>query len=387
MVQSMPDASPAKWHLAHTTWFFEEFVLAPFDPSHRWDDERWRVLFNSYYEGVGPQHTRSARGLLSRPSLAEVRAWRRSVDDRMAALLARADDAALAVTLLGTHHEEQHQELILADIKHALWSNPIHPPYTSDAPTDRASDAAASLPLVWTAFDEALVDIGADGAAFAFDNETPRHRGLVEGFSLASRPVTNAEYAAFIADGGYEKTGLWLSDGWAAVQAGRWRAPLYWDADDGSPRERRVFGLRGWRPIEPEAPVCHVSFFEADAYARWAEARLPTENEWEAAAQGRPVDGNFVESGRWSPAPAMGPGVAQLFGDVWEWTASDFAPYPGFVAFPYRDYSEVHFGRGYKVLRGGSWATRPIAIRNSFRNWDLPQRRQIFAGFRCAADA
>jgi ergothioneine biosynthesis protein EgtB len=383
MVQSMPDASPAKWHLAHTTWFFEEFVLAPSDPSHRWEDERWRVLFNSYYEGVGPQHTRSARGLLSRPSLAEVRAWRRSVDDRMAGLLAHADEAALAVTLLGTHHEEQHQELLLTDAKHALFSNPLHPSYASDAPSVSAIEADAS----WTSFDEAVVEIGADGVAFAFDNETPRHRALVETFSLASRPVTNAEYAAFIADGGYAQAGLWLSDGWAAVQSGHWRAPLYWETDDGSPPPRRVFGLRGWQPMEPEAPVCHVSFYEADAYARWAGARLPTESEWEAAAQGHAVDGNFVESGRLSPAPATGPGVTQLFGDVWEWTASAYRPYPRFrpLGGLLAEYNGK-FMSGQMVLRGGSCLSPRDHLRVTYRNFFPPGARWQMSGFRLARD-
>ncbi|MGA7123720.1 MAG: ergothioneine biosynthesis protein EgtB [Polyangiaceae bacterium] len=384
MVQSMPDASPAKWHLAHTTWFFEEFVLAPSDPSHRWDDERWRVLFNSYYEGVGPQHTRSARGLLSRPSLAEVRAWRRSVDDRMAGMLPHADEAALAVTLLGTHHEEQHQELLLTDAKHALFSNPLHPSYASDAPPASAIEAAAS----WTSFDEAMVEIGADGVAFAFDNETPRHRVLVETFSLASRPVTNAEYAAFIADGGYAQAGLWLSDGWAAVQSGRWRAPLYWETDDGSPQPRRVFGLRGWQPMEPEAPVCHVSFYEADAYARWTGARLPTENEWEAAAQRHAVEGNFVESGRLSPAPAMGPGLTQLFGDVWEWTASAYRPYPRFrpLGGLLAEYNGK-FMSGQMVLRGGSCLSPRDHLRATYRNFFPPAARWQMSGFRLARDA
>jgi ergothioneine biosynthesis protein EgtB len=382
MVQSMPDASPTKWHLAHSTWFFEEFVLARFDPAHRWRDERWRVLFNSYYEGVGPRHARPARGMLSRPSLDEVRAWRTIVDERMLALLAQADQDMLAVTLLGVHHEEQHQELILTDAKHALWHNPLRPAYAEPGPPSSATTAVA--PLAWIAFDEAMVDVGHDGTTFGFDNETPLHRTFVDAFALASRLVTNAEYVAFVEDGGYDRSPLWLSDGWGAVQSGGWRAPLYWEREGG---DWRTFGLRGLRALDPHAPVCHVSFYEADAYARWAGARLPTEHEWERVASHRPVDGNFVESGLLAPAPAPAPGQPQLFGDVWEWTGSAYLPYPRFrpLAGALGEYNGK-FMSGQMVLRGGSCFTPRAHIRATYRNFFPPATRWQMSGVRLAGD-
>jgi ergothioneine biosynthesis protein EgtB len=385
MVQSMPDASPAKWHLAHTTWFFEEFVLARFDRAHRWRDERWRDLYNSYYEAVGRQHARSARGLLSRPSLDEVRQWRGSVDDRMMSLLARADDAALAVALLGTHHEEQHQELILTDVKHALWSSPLNPPYRPDRPHGATDPIRA--PLTWLSFDEGTVDIGHGGGSFAFDNETPRHRVLVGAFAMASRLVTNAEYAAFADDGGYDRSALWLSDGWSALQAGGWRAPLYW--------QRRqegggwwAFGYSGMRPLDPAAPVCHVSFYEADAYARWAGARLPTEHEWESVARDGTIGGNFLESDLLAPAPARGHGMTQLFGDAWEWTASAYLPYPRFrpLEGALGEYNGK-FMSGQMVLRGGSCLSPSDHLRASYRNYFPPAARWQMTGIRLARDA
>jgi ergothioneine biosynthesis protein EgtB len=399
MVQSMPDASPAKWHLAHTTWFFEEFLLARYDPSHRWGDERWRVLFNSYYEGVGPRHARAARGVLSRPSLDDVLGWRRAVDERMLRLLRDAGADALVATLLGTHHEEQHQELILTDAKHALWSNPLHPAYARAAgrlvEPARVLDATAAadhVPLLWAGFDEALVGVGHGGTGFAFDNETPHHRVLVEAFALASRLVTNAEYAAFIDDGGYDHAGLWLSDGWAAVQSGDWRAPLYWQREgDGW----HTFGMRGPTRLEPAAPVGHVSFYEAEAYARWAGARLPTEHEWERVASSHAVDGNFVESGELAPAPARAnrastadqPVVSQLFGDVWEWTASAYLAYPRFhpLGGALGEYNGK-FMSGQMVLRGGSCFTPRAHIRATYRNFFAPGTRWQVSGIRLARD-
>ncbi len=329
LVQSMADASPTKWHLAHTTWFFEEFVLARFDARHRWDDERWRVLFNSYYESAGPRHPRMARGLLSRPSLEEVRAWRARVDEQMLALLVSASPDAIAVTLLGTHHEEQHQELILTDAKHALASNPLRPAYASAAAPAVEHGAP---PLRWRTYEERMGRVGHDGKGFAFDNEGPRHRVLVGAFSLASRLVTNREYARFIDDGGYERPELWLSDGWSATRAESRAAPLYWERDE---RGWTHFTLRGTRTLDDDAPVSHTSFYEADAYARWAGARLPTEDEWEMAAEGLAVEGNFLEGGVLAPAVARArghendePAMTQLFGDAWEWTASAYLPYP-----------------------------------------------------------
>jgi ergothioneine biosynthesis protein EgtB len=363
MVQSMPDASPAKWHLAHTTWFFEEFVLARHEPEHRWPDARWRVLFNSYYEGAGPRHARPLRGALSRPSLEEVRAWRASVDARMRGLLllpqlGRARDAhAVRLALLGTHHEQQHQELILTDVKHALYCNELRPEYTRAAADDPA-DRAAAAPA-WIAFDEALVDIGHSGEGFAFDNEMPRHRVLVGAFRLASRLVTNAEYRAFVDDGGYRRPELWLSDGWAAVQAGGWTGPLYWEGD-------RAFGLRGMQPIAPHRPVVHVSYYEAEAYARWAGARLPTEAEWERGAAG---------------------GATQLFDEAWQWTASAYLPYPRFQPFDgaLGEYNGK-FMSGQMVLRGGSRFTPSDHTRATYRNFFPPGARWQASGIRLAAD-
>ncbi|HEY3817391.1 MAG TPA: ergothioneine biosynthesis protein EgtB [Polyangiaceae bacterium] len=381
MVQSMPDASPAKWHLAHTTWFFEEFVLAPHEPGHRWPDERWRVLFNSYYEAVGPRHARPARGLLSRPPLDEVRAWRSRVDARVLELLPSLGGAALEAVSLGTHHEEQHQELLLTDVQHALSGSELRPAYT-DRPL-AASPAGSAAPLAWTSFDEAVVDLGHAGDGFAFDNETPRHRALVGPFRLASRLVTNGEYRAFVDDGGYDRAELWLADGWAAAKSGAWRGPLYWD-DAGE----HAFGMRGMQPLDPALPVAHVSHYEADAFARWAGARLPTEPEWERAAQGRAVEGNFVDSGRLATSPARGEGMAQLFGDVWEWTGSAYLPYPRFrpLEGALGEYNGK-FMSGQMVLRGGSCFSPREHLRASYRNFFPPHARWQVSGVRLARDA
>ncbi|HVI59593.1 MAG TPA: ergothioneine biosynthesis protein EgtB [Luteimonas sp.] len=385
MVQSMADASPAKWHLAHTTWFFERFVLGA-RPGYVPVDAHWDFLFNSYYHSVGPMHARPRRGLLSRPSLAQVLDYRGEVDARMERRFAAGDlDAdAARVLLLGTHHEQQHQELLLTDIKHALWSNPLAPTYRGDL----ATRAGAATPLRWIAREEAIADIGAApwprAAAFAFDNESPRHRVLVPAHALASRPVGNAEYAQFVADGGYDDPALWLSDGWALLQAEGWRRPLYWH-EDGA----REFTLGGWRERDPHAPACHVSYYEADAFARWAGARLPTEAEWEQAAAGVAVDGNFVESGALHPQAARddGAGLQQLFGDVWEWTASAYTAYPGFAPLPgsLGEYNGK-FMNGQWVLRGGSCATPRDHARASYRNFFPPSARWQFSGLRLARD-
>jgi ergothioneine biosynthesis protein EgtB len=395
LVQSMPDASPTKWHLAHTTWFFEEFVLARFDPAHRWHDERWRFLFNSYYEAAGPRHPRRARGLLSRPSLDEVRAWRARVDERMLALLAGADAPARAIVLLGTHHEEQHQELLLTDAKHALAANPLRPAYVRGAPTRPAPDvpaetaaAAAWAPLEWPAHEGRVAWIGHDGAGFAFDNEGPRHRVLVDSFRLASRLVNNGEYAQFVEDGGYARPELWLSDGWAMATAEGWNAPLYWERAAGG---WSVFTFRGVEPLDRGAPVTHASFYEADAYARWAGHRLPTESEWEIAAGTRPVEGNFVESGRLSagvPGPDADGGEQQLFGDAWEWTASAYLSYPKYrpAAGALGEYNGK-FMSGQMVLRGGSCLSPRAHLRASYRNFFPPHVRWQMTGIRLAQDA
>src|SRR5271165_39210 len=298
-IQSMPDASPVKWHLAHTSWFFETFVLEPYLPGYRLFDAAFRMLFNSYYNAVGAKHPRPQRGLLSRPSLAEVHAYRAHVDAGVRSLFARATPEPRLRELLelGLQHEQQHQELILTDVLHLLSCNPLKPAYAKAAP---AQDAGAAVPLAWIAFGEGVVEIGHDGAGFAFDNETPRHRQYVDAFALASRPVTHGEYAAFVVEGGYRRPELWLSEGWDWLQTNRIVAPMYWEDESGA----QVFTLRGMEPSEPDAPVCHVSLFEADAYARWAGARLPTEAEWEVAAAAVPIAGRFVEGGALRPRPA-----------------------------------------------------------------------------------
>jgi ergothioneine biosynthesis protein EgtB len=394
LVQSMPDASPTKWHLAHTTWFFEEFVLARFDRAHRWHDERWRFLFNSYYEAAGPRHPRPARGLLSRPSLEEVRTWRARVDERVLALLASGDEAALAVVLLGTHHEEQHQELILTDAKHALAANPLRPAYDASVPAAAGATVAstrAPAPLDWVRHEGRVAWVGHEGPGFAFDNEGPRHRALVESFQLATRLVTNSEYARFVEDGGYERPELWLSDGWAAATAEGWTAPLYWERGaDGW----NVFTFRGMQPLESAAPVTHASLYEADAYARWAGHRLPTEAEWEIAATGRPVEGNFVESGRLSAGAVdarrdgRDGAELQLFGDAWEWTASAYLPYPKYrpVAGALGEYNGK-FMSGQMVLRGGSCLSPQAHLRATYRNFFPPHVRWQATGIRLARDA
>ena len=381
MVQSMPDASPAKWHLAHTTWFFEEFVLARFDRGHRWRDERWRVLFNSYYEAVGPRHARPARGVLSRPSLDAVRAWRAWVDERVLALLPEVEEAALDAVLLGTHHEEQHQELLLTDIQHGLFSSELRAAYT-DRPLEALPRPSAALPLTWAAFDESPVELGHAGDGFAFDNETPRHRALVGPFRLASRLVTNGEYGAFVADGGYTRPDLWLADGWAAVQAGGWDAPLYWESGG-----ERAFGMRGMQGIDPDVPVSSVSYYEADAYARWAGSRLPTEAEWERAARGFRVEGTFVDDGRLATSRATGEGTTQLFGDAWEWTASAYLPYPRFRALEgaLGEYNGK-FMSGQMVLRGGSCFSPREHLRATYRNFFPAHTRWQVSGIRLARD-
>ena len=383
MVQSMDDASPAKWHLAHTTWFFEHFVLeaagqAPLRP-------QWNYLFNSYYDSAGPRHPRPRRGLLSRPSLQEVLEYRRQVDERV---LAALDGDVLPGPArerleLGLHHEQQHQELLLTDIQHALWCHPLRPAYRADLP--RPPDAAAA-PLQWMAQDERIVEVGAPrwppGPDFAYDNESPPHRVLVPAHALASRPVTNAEYRRFVEDGGYRTPALWLSDGWARVQAEAWERPLYWE-----PGLEAACTLGGLRPLPPHAPVCHLSYYEADAFARWAGARLPTELEWERAATPLPVQGNFADDGLLQPRAARGKGLQQLYGDVWEWTSSAYLPWPGFK--PWQDDTGEYNGKfmcGQWVLRGGSCATPRGHMRASYRNFFPPHARWQFAGLRLARD-
>ncbi|WP_292998221.1 ergothioneine biosynthesis protein EgtB [Nevskia sp.] len=389
-IQSMADASPVKWHLAHTTWFFETFVLAAGDPQYRPVDSAYRVLFNSYYVGIGERAPRAERGLMTRPTLDEVLRYREIVDVRMAALLAsdRVTAAARDVITLGLHHEQQHQELIVTDLKHHFSRNPQHPVYRPA----RAASTSETVPLRWIGFDAAIHEIGHDGDGFAFDNETPRHRVFAEAFELGSRLVTNEEFAAFIADGGYRRPELWLSDGWDAVQAQDWRAPLYWLdpwLNDGL-GDGWHYTLAGRQPRAANASVCHVSYYEAEAYARWAGARLATEAEWEIAAQtvsGSPHgDGSHLDDGHFAPQPAAAvAGLAQMFGDVWEWTQSAYLPYPGFApaAGAVGEYNGK-FMINQMILRGGSCATPQGHVRPSYRNFFPPATRWQFSGIRLA---
>ena len=380
-VQSMPDASPAKWHLAHTTWFFEAFILEKHAPAYRPFDERFAYLFNSYYFTVGQMHARPRRGLLTRPSLAEVVRYRAHVDEAMHRLLEeRGAEPELAfLVTLGINHEQQHQELLLTDVKHLLAQNPLAPAY-AELP---GREGGSAPPLVWVPRRGGLVEIGHAGEGFAFDNETPRHRALIEDHALASRPVTNGEFRDFIRDGGYREAALWLSDGWTTVNTEGWSRPLYWQEDLES-----EFTLGGREALDPGAPVTHVSYYEADAFARWAGARLPTEVEWECAAADLPVEGNFSDSGRLHPRAATGDGLLQVYGDTWEWTASPYAPYPGFrpLAGSLGEYNGK-FMCSQMVLRGGSCATPAGHVRPSYRNFFYPQQRWQFTGIRLARDA
>ena len=367
-LQSMPDASPTKWHLAHTTWFFETVVLAAHDPEHRPFDARWSRLFNSYYESLGPRHPRPQRSLLSRPSADEVVAYRAAVDHALQRFLLEADADSLAAALplveLGVQHEQQHQELLLTDIQHALSMNPLRPVYQADAP-----QAAASALTGWVDFAGGDVQVGhAPDSGFAFDNEGPAHECRLLPWSLARRLVTNAEYRAFIDDGGYRRPELWLSDGWALAQAQGWTAPLYWSLDD--PDGPHCFSLRGHQPWRADAPVLHLSFYEAAAYAEWAGARLPTEFEWEAAV-------------RQAPAGAL----EQCFGVAWQWTRSSYDPYPRYR--PWTGAVSEYNGKfmvGQLVLRGSSLATPPGHARASYRNFFPASARWQFSGLRLARD-
>lgn len=387
--QSMPDASPVKWHLAHTTWFFETFILARYQPGYQVFHPQYRVLFNSYYNAIGDRHPRPQRGLLTRPPLSDVQAYRRHVDDAMLRLAESMEgDAEFAALVeLGVHHEQQHQELILTDLKHLLSCNGLFPEYT---PLPAGKPAPAPGPLAWLPFEGGIVPVGHEGSAFSFDNEGPAHNVLLQPFQLAQRAVTQGEYLAFMQDGGYTRPELWLSLGWDAVRSQGWNAPLYWQAgDDGW----NAFTLHGLQPVDPHAPVTHISYFEADAYARWADARLPREAEWEHAARsmGAP-DGkaNMLETGHLHPRAAANtrPGeLAQMFGDVWEWTASSYEPYPGFKA-PAGAVGEYNgkFMCNQYVLRGGSCATPASHIRATYRNFFPADTRWQFSGLRLARD-
>lgn len=387
VIQAMPDVSPPKWHLAHTSWFFETFVLASAVPGYRSPHASYAYLFNSYYVAAGERHCRPKRGVLSRPTVEEVYRYRAHVDQEMTALLERLDgedlETWLPIVELGLHHEQQHQELLLTDLKFNFACNPLRPAYVT---SDRPHAALGVSALRWVSFPEGVYSIGHDGQGFAFDNESPRHRSFVEPFQLASRLITNGEYLAFLADAGYERPELWLSMGWDTVQREGWHAPLYWEQRDGI---WWVMTLAGMQPLQEAEPVCHVSYYEADAYARWAQARLPTEVEWEVAALPLPIEGNFVEQHAFHPVPMSqhDPAVplAQMFGDVWEWTQSHYSPYPGYAAAPgaLGEYNGKFMANQF-VLRGGSCATSVSHIRPTYRNFFPADARWQFMGIRLA---
>jgi ergothioneine biosynthesis protein EgtB len=380
-VQSMPDASPAKWHLAHTSWFFEKMVLEPSSPGYRLFDPSFHFLFNSYYEALGERQPRPLRGLITRPTLEDVLAYRAHVDAAMEDFFRLPPTTEVMATVeLGCHHEQQHQELLLTDILHLFAQNPLRPAYRDGSPTLAAPTSASG----WKEFEGGLVEIGASAEGFAFDCERPRHRVFVAPFRVADRLVSNAEWIEFIADGGYKRPLLWLSEGWARCRAENWTAPLYWEERD---RSWRTVTLNGLKRIDPAAPVAHVSYFEADAFARWAGRRLPTEAEWELAATGVPQSGNMLDSNRLCPAPAQGKGLRQMFGDVWEWTSSAFSAYPGFRAAQgaVGEYNGKFMCAQF-VLRGGSCVTPASHIRASYRNFFPPDARWQFSGLRLAED-
>jgi ergothioneine biosynthesis protein EgtB len=384
VVQTMAEVSPTKWHLAHTSWFFETFILRPGLPRYRPFDERFAYIFNSYYHSAGDRHPQPQRGLLSRPTVRQVFDYRRHVDSGLARFFAESsqrkmEDFAFVVEL-GINHEQQHQELILTDIKHVLAANPLQPVYRAAGCEPPHAPARAR----WVGFRGGLIELGHSGEGFAFDNEQPRHRTYLRPFELADRPVTCGEYLDFIADGGYQRSELWLSDGWDAARRGEWKAPLYWGASDGA---WRLFSLRGMKDIDPSEPVCHVSYYEADAFARWAGARLPLEAEWEAACATLPVEGNLLESGQLHPRRASDDNLTlkQAFGDIWEWTGSAYLPYPGFA--PFRGGLGEYNGKfmsNKMVLRGGSCVTPRQHLRATYRNFFVPEARWQFSGIRLA---
>jgi ergothioneine biosynthesis protein EgtB len=388
VVQSMSDVSPTKWHRAHTTWFFETFLLDPLQPRYRPFHPAFAYLFNSYYEQVGDRHPRAERGLVSRPTVAEVAEYRRHVDAAMATLIDDVGDEAWVRTggprvELGIHHEQQHQELLLMDIKHVFACNPMRPAYRND---DTVGSAGAP-PMTWLDLDGGLVEIGHRGEGFAFDNESPRHLVFLEPFRMANRPVTNGEWRQFMDDGGYRRPELWLSDGWATVNLQGWQAPLYWrpDGDGWS-----THTLAGERPVDPAEPVCHVSHYEADAFARWRGCRLPSEAEWEHAVGDLPVAGNLLGGAvpHPRPAPTGVEGLLQAYGDVWEWTASPYVSYPGFrpAEGAIGEYNGK-FMSNQMVLRGGCCATPADHVRPTYRNFFPPGSRWHFGGLRLASDA
>jgi ergothioneine biosynthesis protein EgtB len=388
VVQSMPDVSPTKWHLAHTSWFFETFVVKVWMPRYRSEVPQYAYLFNSYYNSAGDMHRRDLRGLISRPTVAETYRFRESIDQCVIKLIEDADDALVMeiepVLTLGVHHEQQHQELLVTDIKHVFSQNPLYPVFQPSA----AEPTGKVAPQHFVEFDEATVMIGHDGAGFSYDNEGPRHRALVPVFSLSNRLITNGEYLAFMEARGYTRPEFWLSLGWTTVNEQRWQAPLYWVQRDGTWWN---FTLSGFRPVNESEPVTHVSYFEADAYANWDGARLPTEFEWEHAASDLPIEGNFVDAQHFHPVPAVSANgenaLLQMFGDVWEWTRSAYLPYPGYRTVPgaLGEYNGK-FMCNQMILRGGSCATSRSHIRPTYRNFFQPEKRWQFTGIRLARD-
>jgi ergothioneine biosynthesis protein EgtB len=391
VVQSMPDASPPKWHLAHTTWFFETFLLQPHLPGYQVFNPQYGFLFNSYYEALGARHPRPQRGLLTRPSVEEIYQYRAHVDAAMVEFLQQVEGSQktewVDLVTLGLHHEQQHQELLLTDLKYTFSCNPLRPAYRVDLPTEEQSAiATATNRLEWLDYAGGLHTIGHQDETFAFDNESPQHQVYVEDFYLAGRLVTNGEYLEFMEAGGYQNPEYWLSEGWTTLQQEQWQAPLYWEKIEGS---WWSFTLGGMRPINLQEPVCHVSLFEADAFARWTGKRLPTEAEWEIAAAQVPIRGNLLEQGYLHPMPAMGKTRPdQIFGDVWEWTQSAYLPYPGFrtAAGAVGEYNGK-FMCNQMVLRGGSCVTPPHHIRSTYRNFFPTSARWQFSGIRLAQDS
>lgn len=388
VIQTMPEASPTKWHLAHTSWFFETFVAKPHLANYRSLHPQYAFLFNSYYNAAGKMHARPQRGLISRPTVADTYVYRKYVDEMVEKLLETADEKRLEglapLIILGLNHEQQHQELMLTDIKHVFWMNPLRPVF-------RQHKIAAGSPAAdvgWRSFKEGIYSIGHDGTGFSFDNEGPRHQVFLRPFSLASRLVTNREYLGFMEQGGYRRPELWLSLGWNTVNERGWDAPFYWEQRDG---KWWMMTLSGMREVSLDEPVCHVSYFEADAYARWAGARLPSEAEWEVAAEDAPMEGNFAEGGYFHPTPATDGSPAnalqQMFGDAWQWTQSSYSPYPGYapVAGALGEYNGKFMCNQY-VLRGASCATPKSHVRRTYRNFFPPDARWQFMGIRLAKD-
>ncbi|MEM8678490.1 MAG: ergothioneine biosynthesis protein EgtB [Planctomycetota bacterium] len=384
VVQSMPDVSPTRWHLAHTTWFFETFLLADGNPDYQPVNAAFNYLFNSYYNTVGKQFPRPQRGLLTRPTVAEVFAYRTEVDARVNEAYANFSPDQREILELGLHHEQQHQELMLTDIKHVLSCNPIYPAYHTAPPS---TDATSVAPPAYLEQPGGVVWMGDDGNGFCYDNERPRHETLLHPFTIANRLVTNAEYLRFMEDGGYARPDLWLAMGWAHVEEHAWRAPLYWVQRDG---EWHEFTLSGLSPIAMDDPVCHVSYFEADAFARWSGRRLPTEAEWESVATEVPLQGNFADHGHFHPrqATADGAKIDQLYGDGWEWTQSPYTAFPGYrpPAGAIGEYNGKFMCNQY-VLRGGSCGTSQTHMRPTYRNFFPPEARWQFSAIRLASDA